>query len=160
MWQRKDSLVDADLSLAVSKFQCSPIMDFILVSSWSWLGCACVCVCVALISSERSSLCNLWKIVLLDWLKHIEAWNLCTTRQLLFITGAFRLIVHLDFTPVGRISDVMRHVLGFLHSSLRPLRRSLNTDHFQSIFSGQFQEVSFQFSQGLWVFGGWYSTRT
>lgn len=47
------------------------IVDVILVSFWSWL-CMCLCLFCSHFKWARFSLFNLRKIVLLDWLKHIE----------------------------------------------------------------------------------------
>lgn len=92
-WQRRLFLAD----LAVSKFQCSHMNELIHIL-WMlfWChfghGCACVCVCSALISSGRVSVFSIF-----GRLFCLTGWNILkleaffTTRQLFFITGAFRL---------------------------------------------------------------------
>ena len=89
-WQRR-------LFLAVSKFQCSHMNELIHIL-WMlfWChfghGCACVCVCSTLISSGRVSVFSIF-----GRLFCLTGWNILkleaffTTRQLFFITGAFRL---------------------------------------------------------------------
>ena len=119
------------LFLAVSKFQCSHInelihvlciVDVILVSFRSH-GCACVCVCV----------CSAWLVE--------TYWNLKPSSP----QGSF-----CSSQEPFRLSDLTRHVLVFLRSSLRPLRLSFKTDDILMTAKGHLPNCPFRVFGGLW----------